>query len=104
MIDLKADAWAETPKPGEWWRSLSNEDRIRYASPEFSLLMTVKAATADGQVIVELNGAFPASKRGAILLDHEAHLKHYVDPALTVWLEPMGDRNSLRNLRGVEMK
>jgi hypothetical protein len=31
-------------------------------------------------------------------------LKAHIDDALTVWLEPLGDRNSLRNLRGIEVK
>ena len=37
-------------------------------------------------------------------MDFEVHLLAYVDGALNVWLEPLGDRNSLRNLRGIEVK
>ena len=43
-------------------------------------------------------------KRGPLLLDFEVFLKEAIDPGLVVWLEPLGDRNSLRNLRGIEVK
>ena len=36
--------------------------------------------------------------------DLEAFLKESIDPGLVVWLEPLGDRSSLRNLRGIEVK
>jgi hypothetical protein len=34
----------------------------------------------------------------------EDYLKESIDAGLVVWLEPFGDRNSLRNLRGIEVK
>ena len=58
----------------------------------------------DGQVIVRLQESLPASQRGGLLLDLEDFLKGAVDPGLAVWLEGLGDRNSLRNLRGIEVK
>ena len=39
-----------------------------------------------------------------MLLDLEERLKKKIDLALTVWLEPVGDKSKLRNLRGITMK
>ena len=61
-------------------------------------------AKPDGQVIIRLLEPVPADKRGTLLLDLEAFLKESIDPGLAVWLEPLGDHNSLRNLRGIEVK
>jgi hypothetical protein len=66
--------------------------------------VVIAAAKGDGQVVVNLTESLPAGKRGQLLLDLEEFLKNEIDPGLTVWLEPLGDRNSLRNLRGIEVK
>ena len=42
--------------------------------------------------------------RGMILLDLEEKLKKNIDIGLTVWLEPVGDKSKLRNLRGIKIK
>ncbi len=55
-------------------------------------------------MIVRLLVPVPAGKRGTLLLDLEAGLKQLIDPGLVVWLEPLGDRSSLRNLRGIEVR
>jgi hypothetical protein len=58
----------------------------------------------DGQVIIRLQESIAADKRGTLLLDLEAFLKEKIDQGLVVWLEPFGDRSSLRNLRGIEVR
>lgn len=45
----------------------------------------------------------PASERGTLLMDAEDALQSVL-PGAVVWHEPLGDRNSLRNLRGIEVK
>lgn len=67
-------------------------------------LLMIMEAKKDGQVIVSLLESLPADKRGTLLLNLEAFLKESIDPGLVVWLEPLGDRNSLRNLRGIEVR
>lgn len=105
----------ETPSTGLEWRQLSDAKRLSRvkdvlrAGPEnFNKLLSVKRAKEDGQIIVELlelnNEPLPASQRGTLLLDFEEFLKKGIDEGLVVWVEPLGDRNSLRNLRGVEVK
>ncbi len=67
-------------------------------------LLIVAEAKQDGQIIVKLLETVSAGKRGTLLLDLEDYLKESIDAGLVVWLEPFGDRNSLRNLRGIEVK
>jgi hypothetical protein len=111
MNSSKHYAEVETPVPGSEWTSLDEKQRISLilkkledSTLHFLDLMNVVAAKSDGQVIVQMKQDQAASKRGPFLLDLEAILKATIDDALCVWLEPLGDRNSLRNLRGIEVK
>lgn len=101
----------DTPTPSHAWCRLSDDERLALVNntvgakmaPSNKTLVIVEAKL-DGQVIVNLLEPVPADKRGALLLGLEALLKESIDPGLVVWLEPLGDRNSLRNLRGIEVK
>jgi hypothetical protein len=111
MGRVKHYADVETPVPGAAWEALDQSQRIDMvlgklkASPaQFLPMIQVIAAKADGQVIVHMKQSLPANQRGAFLLDLEQYLKTNIDEAIAVWLEPLGDRNSLRNLRGIEVK
>ena len=44
----------------------------------------------------------PSNIRGILLLDLEDRIKKNIDKGLTVWLEPVGDKSKLRNLRGIK--
>lgn len=104
-------ARTETPTPGSAWCQSTEDARIflvnnkMTANAAFSnkVLIAVEAKQ-DGQVIIRLLESLSAGERGTLLLDLEDFLKESVDPGLVVWLEPFGDRNSLRNLRGIEVK
>lgn len=104
-------AHTETPTPGKSWCQLSDDAKLvlvnntMTANSVFSnkVLLAVEAKS-DGQVIIRLLETISADKRGTLLLDLEDFLKESIDPGLVVWLEPFGDRNSLRNLRGIEVK
>jgi hypothetical protein len=106
MIDLSY-ATAATPTTGPAWRALSDAERLALVADKLPTGVSdviIVAARPDGQITVSLTAVVAASERGTLLLDLEAHLKNAVDPGLVVWLEPLGDRNSLRNLRGIEVK
>jgi hypothetical protein len=77
---------------------------LQAGTPVLNDVVVIAAAKEDGQIIVNLTEPLSAGKRGQLLLDLEAFLKESIDPSLAVWLEPLGDRNSLRNLRGIEVK
>lgn len=104
-------AHSPTPTPDASWRRLSDRERllrveqeVAACTPTLPGLVSIIEARSDGQVIVSLRVPVPADKRGTLLLDLEAGLKESIDPGLVVWLEPLGDRSSLRNLRGIEVK
>ncbi len=110
MNNLK---WAHTntPTPSIIWQKLSDIERlclIRQAldtwRPTSSAVLGIAAAKPDGQVIARFLEPVAAAERGTLLLDLEIFLKNTVDEGLMVWLEPLGDRNSMRNLRGIEVK
>lgn len=111
MDCMKHYADVETPAPVAAWTALDERQRVDQimgqldtGPVQFLSQIQVITALADGQVIVLMKPSMPANQRGPLLLDLETYLKETIDPALTVWLEPVGDRNSLRNLRGIEVK
>ena len=77
---------------------------ILVAHQEFKDAIQIVACKSDGQVTVRLLTLLSADKRGTLLLDFEESLKKQVDNGLVVWVEALGDKSSLRNLRGIEIK
>lgn len=105
--------FASTPTltPSSSWKHLSNDERmekilgaIRWADASILDLVEILAAKEDGQVICTLKTLMSASQRGNFLLNLEDSLKRRVDEGVVVWLAPLGDKNSLRRLRGIEVK
>ena len=102
-------AEVDTPLPGRSWTSMDDSSRLNsvivqlQARAEFSVITPTRTFTT-GQVYVALNEPVGSSRRGGLLLDLEEYLKTSIDPALNIWCEPLGDKNSLRNLRGIEIK
>jgi hypothetical protein len=99
----------ETPQPNQDWVALSDSARLDRLQEKmgkgsgYEIFQPTRAFTT-GQVYVALSEPIGSSLRGGLLLDLEEHLKVTVDPAISVWCEPLGDKNSLRNLRGIEIK
>jgi len=109
-MNLKELSDAETPKCGDQWLEASELKRKEWVlsalvhDPEWARLIEIADLRDDGQVIIRLTEPLGTKRRGGLLLDFEAHLKNKVDNALNIWLEPLGDRSSLRRLRGIEVK
>lgn len=109
-MNLRELSEAETPRCGDaWLRCASGERRdlvqaVMDRLPGCSAVAEIVHLHEDGQVILRFKEPVPASRRGGMLLDLEAALKAQIDNGLTVWLEPLGDKNSLRKLRGIEVK
>ncbi len=102
---------AVTPTPRKDWLQMSDEERLELVNGALASdpagaikILMVTEVRQDGQVIVKFLESIGADRRGTVLLDFEQFLKATIDPCLTVWLEPLGDRSSLRNLRGIEVK
>lgn len=98
-----------TPIPSSLseWVSYSEKERIDlirskiddYANDKIE----IKSALTNGQVSVEINEMMDASERGTFLLNLEEILKKEIDNGISIWHIPLGDKNSLRNLRGIEV-
>lgn len=73
------------------------------AGTSFQDCLRFTKALDTGAVYAILLRPLGPGDRGAILLDAEEFLKKKVDQGINIWCEPIGDRNSLRNLRGVQI-
>jgi len=99
------------PTPSALWLNQNETERmaaIRSAldslDPAWSDSLGLVSARNDCFVTFEFKTSIPANIRGAYLLRLESHLKKNVDPSITLWIAPVGDKSSLRNLRGIEVK
>ena len=104
---MKQIAELNTPTPGKLWVGQSQKDRLEHiekASEFFTGVLKAVEARDNGHVIIKLLKEFKPGDRGTLLLDYEFHLKDKIDEAITLWLEPLGDKSTLRNLRGIEVK
>ena len=106
---MKLDANAETPVTQTTWKLMPDIERINLLNKQIGkkqdyMSFSINKTTESGQVLVTLDGKYSASERGVYLLDFERYLKDNVDQGINVWCETIGDKNSLRNLRGIQIK
>ena len=106
---MKIDANAEAPITQTPWKLMPDIERIKLLNKQIGkkqdyMSISINKTTESGQVLVQLDGKFSASERGVYLLDFERYLKDNVDQGINVWCETIGDKNSLRNLRGIQIK
>lgn len=99
----------KTPTTSDKWRRRSDFERMELISDYLksskkNIKIEVIRADVDGQIIFKIEKPIPANERGIMLLDLENELKKDIDHGITVWLEPVGDKSKLRNLRGIEIK
>lgn len=104
-------AEVDSPNPSASWLALSESLRIEkinqvidQKNTTFSKELLVVSAKNNGEVVVRILSPLTASVRGTLLLDFEEFLKQEIDQGITAWGEALGDKNSLRNLRGIEVK
>jgi len=97
-----------SPVPTDDWQSLTIGERIDFINKSiqnFSLSIDIDVVEANkgGQISVIINDKLSAAERGPLLLGIEEFLKLNVDNGITVWHAPIGDKSSLRKLRGIEV-
>ena len=106
---LKNNAIANTPVIQNHWKQMSDEERLKLVKEQkkenerFYKISLIKAKE-NGQVIITFKKNISAGERGIFLLDFERYLKDTLDQGINVWCEPIGDKNSLRNMRGIQIK
>lgn len=100
---------AKTPTTSNEWKNKSDIDRIKLIegflrNKRAEIECEVIKADEDGQIILKIEKNIPANSRGVLLLKLEEDLKKFFDEGITLWLEPVGDKSKLRNLRGITIK
>jgi hypothetical protein len=106
---IKNYASVNTPATGSHWHNFSDAQRVNAINEVIKnngcfKNITIIRTHENGQVIVTLGEGVNAAERGGVLLDFEKQLKIKIDEGLNVWCEPIGDKNSLRKLRGIQIK
>lgn len=100
----------DSPEPSVQWLLLNEQERINKIHEvitqniNFNKELLVVSAKQNGEIVVKILNSLSASARGTLLLNFEEVIKREVDEGLTAWGEALGDKNSLRNLRGIEVK
>jgi hypothetical protein len=108
-VSLKfANILTPVPLSSSEWLNFSEKERIdiiQSAIKDFSGndKLEISNALSNGQVSVEIKEAMDAAERGTLLLNLEAFLKKAIDNGVSIWHIPLGDKNSLRNLRGISV-
>ena len=105
----KENSLAASPKVSNEWKNKTDQQRISEITNfmqinQLNLNFEVFNALEDGQVILKTYKSIPAKVKGIHLLEIEEKLKKSIDNGITVWLEPVGDKSKLRNLRGITFK
>jgi hypothetical protein len=98
----------DSPSTGESWINMTREERIMLIQSSIQLFskeldVNVKEAHEGGQVSIYINSSIEINDRGAFMLNLEEYLKSTIDVGINIWHEPIGDKSSLRNLRGIEV-
>lgn len=106
---MKINQDNDTYEVSERWIHLSEQDRISeitaiLKNSEASSNFVVEQATGNGFVVLRIEENLNAATRGLFLLDLEEKLKQQIDYGITLWLQPVGDKSKLRQLRGVEVR
>ena len=100
---------ADTPLASNEWKSKSSEERIQLIKKKINENENYKnfqviEADENAYITLKIESVIPASVRGILLLELEESLKKSIEKAITIWLEPVGDKSKLRNLRGIKFK
>ena len=102
-------AEVECPSPGLAWIVSGDEKRMGLVleciqkHAKFGGLEVLRTSV-NGNVIVGLPSILGANQRGTVLLDLEEYLKNEIDHGIVVWCDSLGDRSTLRNLRGIQIR
>jgi hypothetical protein len=102
---------ANGPELSTQWVSLSETNRIEKIKFQLSEIdinwqskYMVVSARDNGFVFFEFIKSIPVDERANYFLNIETYLCEKVEASITIWFAPVGDKSSLRNLRGIELK
>ena len=100
---------ADTPSPEKSWLELKDPQRVLLINDVIAQLnksnkIICTRALSSGEVYLNILESIAVSERLDFFLDLELELKKSIDDAIFVSCEPLGDKSSLRNLRGIQVK
>lgn len=106
---LKNYSFEETPTTSMAWTNKSISSRINLINGFLKKNNLDKdflaiSAAENGQVVLKVFRTLPVNIRSLLLLDLEKKIKSSIDKGITLWCESIGDRSTLRNLRGIKIK
>ena len=106
-IDLSYSNIA-SPLTGANWVNMTRDKRVSVLKASIELYSSdfdigVIDAQENGQVSIIIKSPIEINDRGAFLLNLEEYLKSNIDIGINLWHEAIGDKSSLRNLRGIEV-
>jgi len=98
----------DSPSTGASWVNMTKDKRVSLLESSIQLFspqvdLNVVEAHESGQVSIHINSVIEINDRGEFLLNLEEYLKSTIDIGINIWHEPIGDKSSLRNLRGIEV-
>ena len=98
----------KSPPTSQDWIDNSIDDRIALINNYLKINNLDKdflaiGASDNGQVVLRVYKSLPVNQRGLFLIDLEEKIKLNIDKGITLWCESVGDRSTLRNLRGVKI-
>ena len=105
---FKNYADVDTLATQEGWRKMSESERLDLIKQkisehdEFEVILPTRSQEG-GQVSIIINDLINAGERGTLLLNLEEFLKSKIDNGISIWHKAIGDKSSLRNLRGIEV-
>jgi len=95
-----------TPTVSKGWINLSEKERLSIIVDSVDKIEHVAftRAMSNGYVYLVIEKNMNPGDRGELMMELEVLLKKEIDDGLTIWHEPIGDKNSLRKLRGIKVK
>jgi len=98
----------DSSSTGKSWINMTKDKRVSLLESSIQLFspkidINVIDANENGQVSILINSSIEINDRGEFLLNLEEHLKSTIDNGINIWHEAIGDKSSLRNLRGIEV-
>ena len=100
-----------SPEPNESYLKMAEIERLELIElmlnkidSKWSENFTLVSARENGFVVLEFKQSILVAERASYLLNIESQLCQMVDNSITLWIAPVGDKSSLRKLRGIEVK
>jgi len=110
MKTLYENAFGETPLATDEWKKMPQKERVSLLMVAFNSFeerfrnnLDLIFAHENGEIIFRFKNEPAPAERGEILLNLEFVLKEKVFDFLYISIEPLGDKNSLRRLRGIDI-